>query len=78
MNNTKILMKLKDEIEEARTNLAQEQGKIESAEERLKTDFNLNNVEDAEKYIKKLENQMENKQDELDEGVKKLQEAFDL
>ena len=57
MNNTDLLLKLKQDIEEAKTKKNQLEGKLETFTEKLKTDFS-SNIDEARIKLSKLEKEI--------------------
>jgi len=71
-NQVKELMKMKEGIEQAKTEKAQAEGKLESYLEQLLKEFKCKNETEAETLLDKLEKELESLQSEFDKGMEKL------
>ena len=71
-NQVKELMKMKEGIEQAKTEKAQAEGKLESYLEQLLKEFGCKNEAQAETLLDKLEKELESLQSEFDKGMEKL------
>ena len=71
------LGKLKKGIDEAKNNLAKLEGREQELLNQLKTDFNLDSVEAAEKEIEKVKKHIVKKEEEITKQFNKLKEEYD-
>jgi hypothetical protein len=73
-----VLDNLRKKIETAKTQKAQIEGKLESAYERLRNEFDLANEEEALKEIKSLQEEEASLEEQLTTDYENLCKEFDL
>jgi flagellar biosynthesis chaperone FliJ len=71
------LKNLKDNIDNAKTNLAKLEGRESELLKQLKKDFGVNTVEEAEKKIAQLEKEYKKKKESIEKDYKTLKEQYD-
>jgi hypothetical protein len=71
------LEELKERIEETKTAKAQAEGKLDAALERLKNDFHIDSVEEADERIAHLETEEEKLSEELRNRYQSLRENYE-
>lgn len=71
------LMKLKDDIEEAKQQKAKDEGRLDSLMERLDTEFGIKTLNEAEKEVAKIEKEITGLEKEYNDGFKKLKENYE-
>lgn len=69
------LMRMKKRVEDAKENLTRAQANHEAALERLK-ELGYDNVADAEKALGKLEKQISDAQDAIEDGLRQLEQDY--
>ena len=72
------LLDLKKKIEDAKSTVAEYKGQLKSLMEQLKSDYGCSTLEQAEKKLKSLKGQIEDLNAEIEEGIEKLQEKYNL
>jgi phage shock protein A len=72
------LLDLKKKVDNARSEEERLTGQKTQIMRQLKDDYDCDSVEEAEKKLSRLKKQVENLDEELEEGVKQLQEAMNL
>ena len=82
MNNSgetaaKKLLEMKDAIEEATGKVNVLKGKLESAEDQLATEFNCKSLSMGKSKLAKLDDEIETKEEALEEGVERLKEGYE-
>lgn len=75
--SAKKLLKIKDKIEDAKTDKAKYEGKVESSIEILKNKFKSKSVKDAESKLVELKSKIEKKEKKLELGVGELEENYE-
>ena len=71
------LKNLKDNIDNAKTNLAKLEGRETELLKQLKKDFGVNTIEEAEKKITQLEKEYKKKKESIEKDYKTLKEQYD-
>lgn len=72
------LLRVKKEIEEAKSKVSELKGKKQGLMESLKKNWGCNTIPQAKKKVQKLEGQLADLGYEMEEGMQELQEKFDL
>lgn len=75
---TEKLLSYKDKIAKAKNERAKLEGSMEELLKSLKTNFKVETIEEAEKLLAKLNSQSEKLEQELEAGMKKLEEDYAL
>ena len=70
------LIDLKNEIDRAKEDKAKDEGRMSSLMERLKEEYGLNSLDEAEKKIAEIEKEVSTLDREYDTGLKKLREKY--
>ena len=70
------LLQMKEKVEEAKTEKAKLEGQIESIHSRLKNEYSLNSVEDAEKKVEALTSEVNEKENQLQQGISQLEDEY--
>jgi predicted CopG family antitoxin len=73
----KDLLRLKDEIDEARTTVAELTGKKKSLLLQLKETYNCNTLEEAEKKVLEMTKQIEKMDLQIQNGLDELEEKME-
>ena len=73
----KDLLKLKREIDEAKTSVADLNGQLTAMMKQLKKDWNCASVEDGEKLLKKMKKEIEGLEEQIETGVKEIEEKYE-
>lgn len=76
MDTTEKLLKIKGLIEAAERQVAQIEGRLQSAHERLKKEFQIETVEEAQKELKRMDEDLTQMEIELAAGVEALEKAY--
>lgn len=72
----KDLLHLKNEIDEAKTAVAEFTGKKKSLLDTLKETFNCSSIQEAEEKVLKLEKQIEKLDSQIQNGLNELEEKL--
>jgi uncharacterized membrane-anchored protein YhcB (DUF1043 family) len=73
----KDLKQLKDNIDNAKNNLAKLQGREMELLKQLKKDYQINSIEDAQKEFTRLDKDYLKRVDAIEKDYKKLKEDYD-
>lgn len=76
-NSIERLKNLRKEIDDAKAEEANVKGHIESLLSTLKEEFDVDDIEQAEKLQKELEEKKKKLEEELEEGISKLEEEYE-
>ncbi len=71
------LQEMKQKVDDAKTNKAKYEGQLESISARLKDEYGLDSIADAEKKAEELEASITAKEKELAGGIEKLEADYD-
>ena len=74
----KDLMRLKDQIEDAKQDHSRLSGKQEYLLKELKTKYNCSSIEEANKLAKDLSEKRTKLEDQIQKGLEKLEEQYEL
>ena len=77
MNEAEKLLKMKDKINKAKENIARIKGRKEQLYETLKKDFDCTVLKEAEKKLKKINEELDKKETALKDGVVALEEKYE-
>ncbi len=80
MTSTKLankLMKMKEQIEEAKVEKNREEGKLEELLKQLKKEFKCKNLNEAKKILVGMEREIDKEEDALEKGINKLEESYE-
>lgn len=72
-----VLLKMKDDIETAKSEKARIEGKLDTYKDKLKEEYGCTSLQQAKIKINEMEKDAEKKQQELIKGVKKLHNEYD-
>ena len=72
----KQLLVLKDEIDEAKTIVAELTGQKKSQMTQLKETFGCSSLEEAEKKVKKMTDEIDSLDEKITNGMEKLEEMY--
>ena len=75
--NERELLELKEEIDTAKEKVSELKGERQSLMKRLKEEWGCPTLEDAEKRLKEMADQVENLSTEIVEGMEELERKFD-
>lgn len=78
MNIAEQILELKDRLQESKENQIAVRTKLDSMMERLKTEFNCFSIEEANMKLKKLSDELEVVQQELNDAINKFEEEYPL
>lgn len=73
----KELLELKEDIENAKQKVSELKGERQALMKRLKEDWNCDSLEEAEKKLKVMSEQVEKLSEEITEGMKELESKFE-
>ncbi len=76
MLSEKDLMSLKEEIDQAKTDLSEYQGQRKQMLQELKANWNCITVEEAEVLIKEQKKQIKELEDDITQGLKQLEKDY--
>lgn len=77
MDSAAQLKKMQDAVDDAKTERANLQGRREELLGRLKDEFQLDSVEDAQSRLQELKEQTEEEQSEITVGLAELKTKFE-
>lgn len=77
MNEISQLTRLKEEIEEHKEAKAKWEGKLATFYDKLKEDFGIKSLEDAEHILETTEKEIKKTQNNIDKMLKDISDAFD-
>lgn len=72
----KELLQLKDEIDEAKTKVAELKGQQQMLMNQLLETYGCKTIADAEKKLKLMDKEISTVQNQIDEGIKELEEKY--
>ena len=75
MNETQLL-KLKQQIDNKKSQIAELKGHQSALMKQLKDDWKCNSVEEAEKLVNKMNQEISNFKAKIEEGTKELEEKY--
>lgn len=75
--NTKRLLKIKEQIEDAKTKQSELTGQIKTIKKQMQTEFNVDTVDEAEKLLKKMDKELTTMEGEFKKRIKKLEDSHD-
>jgi len=78
MSTTEKLLELKQDIDNAKTEIAKLEGKKEAVTQELKDQWKCTTTKQAEKKLKGLETEAEDLNTQIGGGVIKLEEKYEL
>jgi len=76
--NEKQLLQLKEEIESAKTQMAELSGRQKYLREQLKKEWQCETVEEAEKKLQELITEVQKLEEKYEELFKQIQEKYDV
>lgn len=71
------LMKIKNEIDEAKTEDSEIKGQLISIDEQLSKEFDIDSIEDAEALVEKKDSAIDAMEEKFDDGLEKLEDAYE-
>jgi len=74
----KNLLELKDQIEDAKASVAELKGQQTILMQQLKTNYNCKSIEEAETLLAKWKKEVDKMQIQIDEGLKELEEKYNI
>ena len=74
--STKRLMEIKGQIDEAKNKLSEVSGQIKSETDRMEQRFDVRTLKNAEKKLKEIGNDLDEKETEFKKGFEKLEESY--
>jgi hypothetical protein len=77
MPDTQQLLQMKEQIDKAGKKDAELKGQLKEQLSRLKKEFDCTSMEEGEKKLDKLQQDLKKKQDILSKGIAKLQEKME-
>jgi len=76
--NEKHLLELKEDIEQAKTKLAELKGREEYLMQQLELEWECDTIEKAQEVLTSIEREIEELDEQIEEGVKKIEEKMTL
>lgn len=76
--NEQQLLKLKEDIDQAKSKVSELKGRQQSLNEQLSEEWNCSSVKEAEAKVKKLEKEITDLDNKINEGIKELEEKYDV
>ena len=70
------LLEMKNKIEQAETKPAQLQGRLDGINERLKNEFSIISLTQADKELAKMEKELDKMEAELKAGIDEIEQEF--
>ena len=77
MTDAKTLLRMKEKVEKAKTDLAESEGEIKSLTKRLKDDFDCKDEKAGAALLKELGQQIEDLEEKIETEVAALEEKYD-
>ena len=74
----KNLLELKDQIEDAKASVAELKGQQTILMQQLKTNYNCKSIEEAETLLAKWKKEVDKMQMQIGEGLKELEEKYNI
>ena len=78
MSTEEKLLKMKKEIDEAKTKEAESKGRLKEVMGQLFKTFKCSTIKDAEAYLKKRNNKHAQLSEKFSTGMEKLEEVYEL
>ena len=75
--STDKLLKIKNQIDEARTKQSEIKGQISGVERELEINFKVNNIKDAEIKLNKLEKELDEQENNFNTKMEELENAYE-
>lgn len=76
--NEKELLKIKERIDDAKSEINKLEGKQASLLDQLKEQFNCSSIKEAEKQLDKQSKQIEELEQQIEEGVAELKNKYNF
>lgn len=76
--NEKDLLKLKEEIDDKKSQISKLNGQKEMLIQDLKTTWHCSNIKEAEKRLKEMGEQEKAIEKQIQEGTKRIEESYEL
>jgi hypothetical protein len=76
-DDAEILMKMKQEMDQKKSDLAVLQGKREAHYQRLKEEFDCDTIEDADQKIAAMDKDLDASKQQLNERIQALRERYE-
>jgi hypothetical protein len=76
--NEKDLLRMKEEIDRAKSKVSELTGKQKHLLAELKDKWECSSIEEAERYLKKLEREIKGLDIKIDESIKDIQERYNF
>jgi uncharacterized protein (DUF3084 family) len=74
--STEKLLKIKEQIDNAKTEKAKISGQISGVEQQMQSKFNIKGVKAAEKKLAAMGSELDSKEKEFDDGMAELERNF--
>ena len=76
--NENELLKLKRQVDEAKTSISESKGHLKALMDQLKNDWKCDTVEQAEKKVKSLKKEIDVLDEQIETGIKELEDKYDV
>ena len=76
--NEQQLLKLKEDIDQAKSKVSELKGRQQSLNEQLSEEWGCSTIKEAEAKVKKLEKEITDLDNKINEGIKELEEKYDV
>lgn len=77
MNTAEKLVKMKDKIEEAKSNISRMEGSRDQLYKTLQTEYGCKTLKEAESKLAKMTKDLDQKEASLTEGIRNLEGKYD-
>lgn len=77
MNTAEKLVKMKDKIEEAKSNISRMEGSRDQLYKTLQTEYGCKTLKEAESKLSKMTKDLDQKEASLTEGIRNLEGKYD-
>jgi len=77
MSSTEKLLFMKEQLEQAQSDTDMAKGRYEAASDRLKKEFTCSTLKKAEAKSDKMEQQIEDLNREISQGIKELEDKYE-
>ena len=78
MSNERALLKIKEQIDQAKTKVSELTGRENYLIQELEKNWEMKSIRDAKKIIKKLDSEIKTLDDQMEEGLEKVRREFDV
>lgn len=74
----KDLLRLKGEVDKAKSTVAELNGQLTAMMKQLKKDWGVSSVDEGEKLLKKMKKDLETLEEKIEKGVNEIEEKYEV